>query len=108
MLVNGVLVALVGGSSLVDLSPLEIVAAKHLESDLALFDDAQILPELKNLGHGVGNVTRAFSALITQRPQPVVQTRKSGSSKQARKRYKLTTVGINRVEEMVKESANQF
>lgn len=58
--------------------------------------------ELKHLGHKVGNVTRAFSALISQRPQLVVQVRKEGSTKQARKKYKLTTAGKLAVETMLK------
>ena len=68
-------------------------------------DSLSVNQDLKNLGHRIGNVTRAFDALITQRPQPVVQTRKSGSSKQARKRYRLTAVGKDRVKEMVNDSA---
>ena len=62
--------------------------------------------KLKDLGHGVSNVTRAFDSLISQRPQPVVQTRKSGPSRQARKKYKLTAVGKQRIEEMANESAD--
>lgn len=57
--------------------------------------------ELKHLGHHVGNITRAFDNLMAREPQLVVQTRKTGSSKQARKKYKLTTAGKKQVEKML-------
>jgi hypothetical protein len=57
--------------------------------------------ELKHLGHGLKNVTDALNALIEHRPQLVVQLRKSGKTKQARKRYKLTAEGIRRARQMV-------
>ncbi len=53
--------------------------------------------ELKHLGHGLKNVTDALNSLIEQKPQLAVQLRKSGKTKQARKRYKLTTEGIRKV-----------
>jgi hypothetical protein len=57
--------------------------------------------ELKNMGHGIGNVTDALSSLIERRPALVIQTRKSGTSRQARKKYRLTTEGIRAVEQML-------
>jgi hypothetical protein len=57
--------------------------------------------ELKHLGHGLKNVTDALNALIDHRPQLVVQLRKSGKTKQARKRYKLTAEGARKVRQMV-------
>jgi hypothetical protein len=57
--------------------------------------------ELKHLGHGLKNVTDALNALIEQRPQLVVQLRKSGKTKQARKQYKLTAEGIRKVRQIV-------
>jgi hypothetical protein len=50
------------------------------------------------MGHGIGNITDAFNAAKEQKPALVMQTQKSGASKQARKRYKLTLMGIRRVE----------
>lgn len=61
----------------------------------------QVNKELKNLGHGVRDVTKVFNALIATSPQQVIQTRKSGSSRQARKNYKVTKAGIKRVQDMV-------
>jgi hypothetical protein len=62
------------------------------------FDAQSVNNELKHMGHRIGNITVAFNHLIAQRPQQVIQTKKSGNSKQARKLYKLTTAGVNRIE----------
>ncbi len=62
--------------------------------------------ELKHLGYGLSNVTRAFDNLMKQKPQPVIQLRKAGSSRQARKKYKLTNEGIKRVERMLAGISN--
>lgn len=60
--------------------------------------DAQTInTDLKNLGHGVGNVTRACSVLIREKPQLMIQVKKAGSTRQARKQYRLTTAGVQRV-----------
>lgn len=56
---------------------------------------------LKNLGHGISNITSAFETLKAQKPQLVIQLKKSGTSKQARKTYKLTAAGKNAVESMI-------
>lgn len=67
--------------------------------------DAQALnSELKNMGHALANVTKSLSALMWQSPALAVQTRKSGTSRQARKRYRLTTEGVRRVRQMIGES----
>jgi hypothetical protein len=66
--------------------------------------DSQALNgDLKNLGHGVRNVTRACSVLIHQRPALMMQVKKAGATKQARKQYRLTAAGIQRVREMLAE-----
>jgi hypothetical protein len=57
--------------------------------------------ELKHLGHGVLNITRALDDLKTRRPALIIQTRKSGSTKQARKRYRVTAEGKKAVEHML-------
>ena len=64
-------------------------------------ESQRINKELKNLGHGVGNITRAFNILKGQKPALVVQTRKEGTTKQARKKYKVTAAGKKQVEEML-------
>jgi hypothetical protein len=56
---------------------------------------------LKDLGHGLGNVTDALNSLQERRPAHVRQVSKAGSSRQARKTYKLTTAGVNGVRAML-------
>lgn len=62
---------------------------------------AQINAELKNLGHGVQNITDTINKLMGRQPQPIRQTRKEGTTKQARKRYALTEAGRKRVFELM-------
>lgn len=65
------------------------------------FDGLNVNKKLKDLGHGVSNITVAFNGLIKRRPQLVIQTKKSGTTKQARKLYRLTTEGQRTVERML-------
>jgi hypothetical protein len=66
------------------------------------FDAATLNIELKNLGHQSKNITRDFDALIAKSPRYAMQVKKSGSTRQARKKYKLTREGIRAVERMLK------
>lgn len=60
--------------------------------------DAQAVnKELKHLGEGVSNITKAFGRLIDQKPQLVIQTRKEGTTQQARKKYRVTAAGKREV-----------
>jgi hypothetical protein len=65
------------------------------------FDGLSANRELKNLGHGLGNVTNAIEALRKQQPALALQLAKAGKSQQARKTYKLTVAGIKAVEAMI-------
>lgn len=65
------------------------------------FASQAINSALKNLGHGVSNITSAFDTLKAQKPALVMQLKKAGTSKQARKTYKLTAAGKNAVELMI-------
>ncbi len=58
-------------------------------------DSQRVNTELKHLGHSISNITAAFSALMNRKPQYVIQTRKSGTTQQAQKRYMLTSEGGN-------------
>jgi hypothetical protein len=71
-----------------------------LESGLDEFEAFSLNSSLAHLGHRVGNITRALTALCDARPALVVQTRKEGKSKQARKKFKITVEGRRRVEQM--------
>jgi hypothetical protein len=57
--------------------------------------------QLKNLGHAIPNITTALSGSMKKQPKRVIQLKKSGSSRQARKTYKLTTEGIKVVKRML-------
>jgi hypothetical protein len=57
--------------------------------------------QLKHFGIAVGNITRAFESLKNSTPRLVMQVQKSGKTKQARKKYKLTHQGIEEVKRML-------
>jgi hypothetical protein len=78
---------------------------KHQGSDE--FESMTVNSQLTHLGHRVTNVTRALTALMTSRPVLVVQTYKSGKSRQARKKYKLTLEGSKRVENLMRTVNNE-
>lgn len=64
----------------------------------------QINDELKQLGHGVGNVTNCFTSLSTKskgKPNLAYQASKSGKGAQGRKTYKLTSAGITAADKML-------
>jgi hypothetical protein len=52
---------------------------------------------LKDMGHGVANVTSALRTAQERKPALVRQVHKSGRSPQAWKTYKLTTSGVSHV-----------
>jgi hypothetical protein len=68
----------------------------------AEFGSQTLNAELKNLGHGVSNITKALETLKAQNPALVMQLRKSGSTKQARKTFKLTGAGKRAVELLIR------
>ena len=59
--------------------------------------------ELANLGHKISNITSALGVLMESKPHLVLQLKKSGKSRQARKTYKLSKAGVTRVQEMIGE-----
>jgi hypothetical protein len=80
-----------------------LVVAYYLQkmkgaSDL---DSFSINKELRHLGYAASNITSALNSLIARKPQYAIQTHKSGSSRQARKRYRLTNEGLRAVERML-------
>ena len=64
------------------------------------FDGFTINKALKDLGHGIPNITNAIDALKNQKPALALQLKKSGKSQQARKIYKVTAAGEKYVEAM--------
>lgn len=67
----------------------------------ATFQSQSLNAELKNLGHAIGNVTQALSSLQSRKPALVVQVRKAGNARQARKTFKVTAEGIRAVRQML-------
>lgn len=65
------------------------------------FTAAAANKELAHLGHKVSNITAAIDDLKKQKPALALQLKKSGSSQQARKTYKVSHAGVKRVEEMI-------
>lgn len=64
--------------------------------------DAQALNNaLKDMGHGITNITRALTTAQAAKPALVRQIQKSGKTQQARKKYRLTTQGIRAAERMM-------
>ena len=66
------------------------------------FTSQAVNSELKHLGYGASNITAAFTRLMKQKPALAMQTAKKGTSRQARKRYKLTRAGCVAVEQMIR------
>lgn len=65
---------------------------------------AEAQKELKNMGHALSHISTSLTRNIRQRPQRVIQIQKSGSSKQARKTYKVTHEGLVVVQGMLGHS----
>ena len=59
--------------------------------------------ELKHLGYGLRNITDAIGILNKRKPALILQIKKTGKSKQARKIYKVTDAGIKTVGKMIHE-----
>lgn len=56
---------------------------------------------LTHLGHKVVNITAAIDSMKDQKPMLILQLKKSGASRQARKLYKVSHEGVKRVEAML-------
>jgi hypothetical protein len=61
----------------------------------------EINKHLKDAGHRIGNITQAINFLKKCKPQLMVQTKKDGTSKQARKNYKVTAAGFAAAEKLL-------
>jgi hypothetical protein len=68
-------------------------------------DGFSVNSALKNLGYPIGNITRAFGVLVNQRPALMIQLRKAGVTRQARKLSKVTEAGLRHVREMLNSTA---
>jgi hypothetical protein len=52
---------------------------------------------LKELGYGVEHMPHALDELMSAKPKLLIQTKKQGSARQARRKFKLTNEGIKSV-----------
>jgi hypothetical protein len=68
------------------------------------FDSQSVNTQLKHLGYPSANITRDMVRLVDRTPKLVIQTRKEGSTQQARKRFRLTVEGIKTVDAMLKKN----
>ena len=57
--------------------------------------------ELTHLGHKVANITDAIDSMKKQKPMLMLQLKKSGNTRQARKLYKVSHEGVKHVTEML-------
>ena len=73
---------------------------QHREGHTDL-DSQAINSELKHLGHGITNITRALDWHKSQKPALMLQKRKEGSTKQARKKFAVTNEGKKYVEKLI-------
>jgi hypothetical protein len=60
--------------------------------------------ELKRNGLPVPNITRAIESNLRARPPLMVQKKKMGTTRQARKQYALTQEGVDLVESKLRNS----
>jgi hypothetical protein len=56
---------------------------------------------LKDLGHAVGHISERMAPLVKQKPALILQLKKSGSTRQAQKTFKLSRAGSDRVGAMI-------
>lgn len=65
------------------------------------FDSQNVNTLLKNMGHGISNITKSLSRAEAMRPALVRQVHKAGKLKQSRKKFRLTVEGIRHVEGLI-------
>ena len=65
------------------------------------FTGAAANKELTNLGHKLPNITDAVETMKNRKPMLILQIKKSGTSRQGRKLYKISQEGVNRITEMI-------
>ena len=74
--------------------------------DTITLSGKQINDQLKDLGHGVKNITDAINTLKKRKPQHMIQTKKAGKAQQAWKEYRVTRAGIDYAYKLISEGKN--
>lgn len=70
------------------------------------FDSRSVNVELKNLGYGVSNTSSAVTSLTKKKPTLVIQIGKTGKGTRARKVFKVTSAGEEKIREMLSLSVS--
>ncbi len=65
------------------------------------WDSFNVNKLLKDVGYGIDSISHRLTDAQSQKPALVRQTSKSGKSRQARKKYRLTRAGIKYVQDML-------
>lgn len=73
----------------------------------ATLSGKQINDELKNLGHGVKNITDSINTLKARKPQHMIQVKKGGKAKQAWKEYRVTRAGVEHAYRLIGEKGGE-
>jgi hypothetical protein len=83
-----------------------LVAAYWLQElkGAASWGSGQVNRELKDLGHQLTEINKVLQLGIDKRPAVVLQLKKSGSTKQGRKTYKLSAAGVKEVKDMLRKA----
>lgn len=68
------------------------------------FDSLTITTQLRELGYRLSNMTRAIDELTARSPALVMVTKKTGDTRQARRRYRLTQQGVRYVQARLSEA----
>jgi hypothetical protein len=66
----------------------------------------EINHELQQIGYKASNITKAIKSLSGKKPQLMIQTKKAGTSRQAKKNYKVTEEGLKEVQRMITENSS--
>ena len=74
------------------------------KSEKAEVTGYEINKELRQLGHGLNNITDAIDQMMDKAPKLMMQVKKEGKTKQARKKYKVTAEGFKAVQQMLMAS----
>ena len=79
----------------------------QVEEQSSFFTGAQVNDLLRQMGKPASNIAHVFSRLISRKPPFVQQIAKSGRARQARKQYRLTTLGVDYVTRLLDDDTTR-
>jgi hypothetical protein len=73
-----------------------LLAAAYLQEKLSFEEISgfDINSRLKKMGYGVANISTAMNPLLRKKPPLIIQIKKAGDSKQARRKFRVTEEGL--------------